>query len=184
MIATRSRPWRSSACIAPTATLLKMQKPIARRRSAWWPGGRTAQNALLRLAAHHQVGRQHDRAGGVLRRVERVRIQRGVGIEVHEPLARARALDLVDVVRAVDARELLARGGRRRVMDQVAVEPGGDQPVADRRQPVRALRVVGPHVVQEARRMGDVGGGHAWLILGSRRPEPLADMPGHPPNGV
>ena len=32
---------------APIATLLKMQKPIARPRSAWCPGGRTAQNALL-----------------------------------------------------------------------------------------------------------------------------------------
>jgi hypothetical protein len=36
-----------SACIAPTATLLNRQKPIARWRSAWWPGGRTAQNALV-----------------------------------------------------------------------------------------------------------------------------------------
>ncbi len=34
-----------SACAAPTATLLKKQKPIACARSAWWPGGRTLQNA-------------------------------------------------------------------------------------------------------------------------------------------
>ncbi len=28
------------------ATLLKKQKPMARSRQAWWPGGRTAQNAF------------------------------------------------------------------------------------------------------------------------------------------
>ena len=46
MIATRDRPWRSSACAAPTATLLHRQKPLAWAGVAWWPGGRTAQNAL------------------------------------------------------------------------------------------------------------------------------------------
>ena len=35
-----------SRCAAPIATLLNMQNPIARPRSAWWPGGRTAQNAV------------------------------------------------------------------------------------------------------------------------------------------
>ena len=31
------------------AMLLNRQKPIARSRSAWWPGGRSAQNALRAL---------------------------------------------------------------------------------------------------------------------------------------
>ncbi len=44
--ATRDRPCAARACAAPTATLLKRQKPMARLRSAWWPGGRTAQNAV------------------------------------------------------------------------------------------------------------------------------------------
>ena len=51
--ARRSRPPpRASGRAAPAhsaramATLLKMQKPIARLRVAWWPGGRTAQNAF------------------------------------------------------------------------------------------------------------------------------------------
>src|SRR6185369_16061304 len=43
MIATRSSPCASMACIAATATLLKMQKPIGRALQAWWPGGLTAQ---------------------------------------------------------------------------------------------------------------------------------------------
>ena len=46
-MATRCRPCTSSAWRAATATLLKKQKPIAWSRVAWWPGGRTAQKALL-----------------------------------------------------------------------------------------------------------------------------------------
>jgi hypothetical protein len=42
---TRSAPSASSACRAATATLLNRQKPIARAGSAWWPGGRSPQNA-------------------------------------------------------------------------------------------------------------------------------------------
>ena len=45
-MATRFAPCASIACMAPIATLLKMQKPIARDGVAWCPGGRTAQNAL------------------------------------------------------------------------------------------------------------------------------------------
>jgi len=44
-IATRRRPCATIACAAPTATLLNRQNPIASLRVAWWPGGRTAQNA-------------------------------------------------------------------------------------------------------------------------------------------
>ena len=46
MMATRCRPSTSSAWRAAMATLLKKQKPIAALRVAWWPGGRTEQNAL------------------------------------------------------------------------------------------------------------------------------------------
>ena len=35
----------SCAYLAPIAALLKKQKPHARLRSAWWPGGRTQQKA-------------------------------------------------------------------------------------------------------------------------------------------
>ena len=40
------RPRTSSACRTAIAMLLKKQKPIASSRVAWWPGGRTAQNAF------------------------------------------------------------------------------------------------------------------------------------------
>ena len=46
MIATRFKPWRSSAYLAATATLFTKQKPMAWLRVAWWPGGRTAQKAF------------------------------------------------------------------------------------------------------------------------------------------
>ena len=42
-ISTRSPRSRSAAAV--TATLFSRQKPIARSATAWWPGGRTAQNA-------------------------------------------------------------------------------------------------------------------------------------------
>ena len=41
-----ARPAPASAAAA-TATLLRRQKPIARVGVAWWPGGRTAQNAAV-----------------------------------------------------------------------------------------------------------------------------------------
>eukprot|EP00968_Pinguiococcus_pyrenoidosus_P020830 scaffold2568_cov246-Pinguiococcus_pyrenoidosus.AAC.4 len=54
-IATRSSRWDSIPCRAATAMLLKMQKPQLSPPSsrpflpAWWPGGRTTQNALRAL---------------------------------------------------------------------------------------------------------------------------------------
>ena len=45
-MATRCRPWRSSAYLAAIATLLKKQKPMALSWQAWWPGGRTQQKAF------------------------------------------------------------------------------------------------------------------------------------------
>ena len=84
-IATRSSPCRSSACAAPTATLLKKQNPIARLRSAWWPGGRTLQNARRARPDMHEVHRKHVRARGPQRGLEGIRAHRGVGIELLEP---------------------------------------------------------------------------------------------------
>ena len=85
MTATRSMPCASSACAAPTATLLKRQKPIARLRSAWWPGRPHRAERALALAPHHEVGGEHDGAGGVLRRRQRVRVERGVGVDEVQP---------------------------------------------------------------------------------------------------
>ena len=49
--ATRARPCLSQACAAATAIELNRQKPIATEPVAWWPGGRTAQNARCGCAA-------------------------------------------------------------------------------------------------------------------------------------
>jgi hypothetical protein len=98
-IATRSRPC-ASACAAPTATLLNRQNPIARSRSAWCPGGRTAQNALRHSPdSTRSVARRPPRR--VPRGVERVRIHRRVGIEKVQPVRRTLGLDQRDVVAAV-----------------------------------------------------------------------------------
>ena len=87
-----------------------------------------------------------------------------------QPDGRAFGLERREIAFAVDARELLVRGRRRLVVLQVAVEPGADQAVADRPQPVGAFRVVRPHVVQQRRRVGDVGGRHgACFELWARR---------------
>ena len=52
-------------------------------------------------------------------------------------------------------------------MHQVAVEPGADEAIADRAEPVGAFGVIRPHVVQQRRRMGDVGGRHGgWRVRG------------------
>ncbi len=45
-MASRDSWWTARACMAPMATLLNTQKPIASMASAWWPGGRMALNAL------------------------------------------------------------------------------------------------------------------------------------------
>ena len=59
------RPSSRSASSAATATLSKRQKPIARSRSAWWPGGRVTAEADHVLAAEQ---RPHHRAGAARRR--------------------------------------------------------------------------------------------------------------------
>jgi len=73
---------------------------------------------------------------------------------------RAGGLDLVDVACAVDARDLLVRCRRGGVVLEMAVEPGGDQPVGNGVEPLRAFRMVRPHVVLAAGRVREERGGH------------------------
>ena len=92
----------------------------------------------------------HDRAGRMPRRGQRMRIERGIGIDDSAGLRRGlAALDLVDVRGAVHARDLLARRRGRRVVLEVRIEARGDQAIADRGQPLGAFGVVGPHLVQQ-----------------------------------
>jgi hypothetical protein len=68
------------AWAAPTATLLKKQKPMAAWRSAWWPGGRTAQKAAwcLSLMTRSTPG---GGAGGAQRGVQRAAAHGGVAVD-------------------------------------------------------------------------------------------------------
>ena len=66
------------------------------------------------------------RTRGVPRRGERMRIHRGVGIEIAHACFRARSLDRGNVVAVVHALELLARGGRGVVVDKVRIESARD----------------------------------------------------------
>jgi hypothetical protein len=135
----------------------KAHRPFARcvmtRRS-----NRTERGAAF--AAHHQVGAQHHRACRMSRRLERIGIERGIGIEIMNSRSRARRLHLVDVLSGVNALELLPRCRRRIVMRDHSVEPGADQVIVDRIETLRALRMVRTHVVQATRGMRDVCDGH------------------------
>ncbi len=132
-------------------------RPVALRMM---PGRPHRAECAAAVAAHHEVRGEDQRAGGVQRRGQRIGAHRGVGIDVVQARGRRFRLDRRDVSRAVHARELVALRRRRRVMHEVAVESGADQAIADRTQPVGALGVIRPHVVQQRRRVGDVGGGH------------------------
>ena len=115
---TRSAPSASSAWRAATATFENRQKPIARARSAWWPGGRSAAEADPLAAAQQRLDERAGAAGGVQRRVPRARAQRRVGVE--RAAARAQLAHRLDVLARVHAPELLQlrarapRGARSR----------------------------------------------------------------------
>ena len=85
------------ACAAATATLLNRQKPIARSRSAWWPGGRSAQNASAR--ARRRAARSAAAAAPPAA-CSAASKEPGAGDRVdvdHPAAARAERLDRVDV---------------------------------------------------------------------------------------
>ena len=69
-MATRRGP-AARACAAATAMLLNRQKPIARSRSAWWPGGRTSANAGS--MAEHVLDSLHGSTRGQQRNLGRLR---------------------------------------------------------------------------------------------------------------
>jgi hypothetical protein len=143
------------------AMLLKKQKPIALARSAWCPGGRTLQKAFSASPADHQVGRQYAGAGRAQRRLSRCRAHGGVRVEVDDAAFRCAVADMAaDVLGRMHSGNLLERGQRRIVEGQIHVEPGGDQPVADGGQALRAFGMMRPHVMQPTVAMRDECGGH------------------------
>ena len=107
---TRARPWCSSACATPTATLLNRQKPIARSRVGVMAGRAHGAERRVALAADDEIGREHQRPGAhAARPSSESGLSAVSGIEVMHAAVGARLLDLVDVVRSMYTRELLAR---------------------------------------------------------------------------
>ena len=81
------------------------------------------------LAAHHEVDAEHHRTGGVPRGGQRVRVERGVGVEVMQALLGTRRLELVQVGRAVHARDRRLRHGVQRAQhlgDRLSALEGGN----------------------------------------------------------
>ena len=64
----------------------------------------------LAFAAHHQIDAQHHRSRRMPRRLDRMRAQRGVGVEIVQSLCRAGLLDLLEVAPTVHAGTLLVGG--------------------------------------------------------------------------
>ena len=153
---TRSAPQAAIACAAATAALLNRQKPIGVSRSAWWPGGRSAQSANGASPASRRSAAGGRAAGSVTGRLERPGA--GDGVEIDRAAAGRRdRLDPVDVGLAVDPRDLLAVGGRR--LGPLEVRPAGPrQRGLDRDQAPGVLRVR-PGVVAVRAGMGEIEAG-------------------------
>jgi hypothetical protein len=69
---------------AATPMLLKKQKPIGLVRSAWWPGGRTAQKAFSHFTLHDQVDRMATGARSAQGSLPGVRIHGRIRVEVDD----------------------------------------------------------------------------------------------------
>ena len=97
--------------------------------------------------------------GGAQRRLPGMRVHRGVRVEMHDAVFRRGTLDAFQVRRRMHAQQLLERGERRVVIDEIRIEPLGDQVIVDGGQTLRAFRMMRAHVVQLAVAVGDEGSG-------------------------
>jgi hypothetical protein len=77
----------------------------------------------------------------------------------------------------VDAHQLFKGGERRVVVDEIGVDPLGDQVIIDGGQTLRAFRVMRTHVVQLAVTMGDDGSGrHLFSLCDAAHKTALVDL--------
>ena len=109
-ISTRSAPHSAIAWAAATATLLNRQKPIARSRSAWWPGGRSPQKANPPSASSRSVAWTAPPAE--CRAASQEPSLATVSTSIIPPPPAEKRLDRVDVGRR-RGRARAARGSRR-----------------------------------------------------------------------
>ena len=100
------------------------------------------------LALHHQIRRADGGASRPQGGIERVPVHRGVGIEMHDAARGRSSGDRIDVMRRVNALEMLALRFWRILPSQMIEQAGSDQLVVHRTQPVRALGMASAHLVQ------------------------------------
>ena len=108
---------RRRATAATTAMLETRQKPIESVGVAWWPGGRTAQNAAVPRPSRSASTAVSPAPAARWAAVAECVLEAGVGVD---PAAAGRGhrLEPVEVPRGVDALEVGARGGHRLERDQ------------------------------------------------------------------
>jgi len=94
-----------------------------------------------------------------------MRVHRGIRVEVHDALFRRGALDALQMGGRMHAHQLLEGRERCVVVDEVGIDPLGDQVIVDGGQALRALRMMRTHVMQLAVTMGDEGGSRHSLSL-------------------
>jgi hypothetical protein len=114
---------------------------------------------VVRFAAHHQVSGITSRAGraqGACKVPGDIAVS---GIEMDDAMRRTAVMHMVYVVARMNAQQLLHLRQRCIVELEIDVETGGNQAIADRAEPVRALRMMRSHVVLPAVAMGNEGGG-------------------------
>ena len=126
------------------------------------PGRPHAAEGVARLASQHQIGRVHHGSGRAQRGAQRVRVHCRVRVQVHQAPARDAGLERIEVVLGMHPQQLLAGGRRGLALHQVADQARSNELVFDRMQPVRALGMMLPHVVQQAIAMANQGGVHVW----------------------
>ena len=121
----------------------------------------------VRAVCHDQVHAQHGCAGRSLRSAQRVRRHHCIAFVQadHFVSIGGAGLDPVDMRLVVHPRELCAIGQRRVIMLHNAVQPGCDQPVLDRRQPLGRFRVMGGNPVKGAVRMTYECKCHRFIVL-------------------
>ena len=113
---------------------------------------------MLSLHERKRKGEQRQRqlrSRGAQRGLDRVRIERGIGIDLHVAFVRARLDDGRHVVVRMHALEFRFRCQRRRHPVQLPRQAAVDELLGDGVQPGRPLRVPFAHLMPPARLVGD-----------------------------
>src|ERR1700749_1732564 len=132
--------------------LLKMQNPMARDGVAWWPHGRTAQNAFWARPAMSSSTASTPEPPAPGRRPgggETVGIHRGVGIELRVAFPRRVMEDQIDVFGLVHALDVPRLRERRLQAAQLLQQTRVAHVLIHRAEPFRILRMARPHFVTQ-----------------------------------